>query len=156
MAEEYKILSKNQEDTIDIARQTAPFFQPGNLIILDGDLGAGKTHFVKGFTEGYNSKDLVTSPTFSIANFYRTGRFDILHIDLYRISTIEEFRDLGLTDYFDQSIVLIEWGTKFADYFEDYMLISLESKGYNERLITFTGNSEKQDSIITELKNKLC
>lgn len=141
---------------MNIAREMASFFQAGDLIILDGDLGAGKTHFVKGFTGGYGSKDLVTSPTFSIANFYRTGRFDILHIDLYRISTIEEFQDLGLTDYFNQSVVLIEWGTKFADYFEDYMLISLESKGYNERSITFTGNSEKYDSIIDKLKNKLC
>ena len=130
----------------------ALFFYPGDLIILDGDLGAGKTHFVKGFTEGYSSKDLVTSPTFSIANFYRTNKFDILHIDLYRISTVEEFKDLGLTDYFDQSIVLIEWGKKFEDYFDEYMLVSFESKGDNERLIMFAGN----DKRIDELKNKLC
>jgi len=152
MSETFQILSKSQEDTKNIAREAASFFYPGDLIILDGDLGAGKTHFVKGFTEGYNSKDLVTSPTFSIANFYRTDKFDILHIDLYRISTVEEFKDLGLTDYFDPSIVLIEWGMKFEDYFDEYTLVSFESKGDNERLITFAGDSKKID----ELKNKLC
>ncbi|MDR1631635.1 MAG: tRNA (adenosine(37)-N6)-threonylcarbamoyltransferase complex ATPase subunit type 1 TsaE [Dysgonamonadaceae bacterium] len=156
MSEKIQILSKNQIDTKKIALKTAPLFQSGDLIILDGDLSAGKTHFVKGFTEGFQSEDLVTSPTFSIANFYRTGQFDILHIDLYRIKTIEEFNDLGLTDYFDQSVVCIEWGTKFADYFDDYMLISFESKGDNERLITFAGNSDKYNSIIDSLKNILC
>jgi tRNA threonylcarbamoyladenosine biosynthesis protein TsaE len=156
MSEKFQILSKSEEDTKQIARKTASFFQPSDLIILDGDLGAGKTHFVKGFTEGFQSGDLVTSPTFSIANFYRTGKFDILHIDLYRISTIEEFNDLGLTDYFDQSVVLVEWGMKFADYFEDYMLLSFESKGDNERLMTFSGSSGKYNSIIDGLKNKLC
>jgi len=152
MSKTFQITSKSQEDTQNIARKIASSFHPGDLIILDGELGAGKTHFVKGFTEADNSQDLVTSPTFSIANFYRTAEFDILHIDLYRISTISEFKDLGLTDYFDQSIVLIEWGLKFADYFDDYVLISFESKGDNERLITFAGNNEKID----EIKNKLC
>jgi len=152
MSKTFQILSKSQEETKNIARMAALFFYPGDLIILDGDLGAGKTHFVKGFTEGYSSKDLVTSPTFSIANFYRTDKFNILHIDLYRILTVEEFKDLGLTDYFDQSIVLIEWGKKFEDYFDEYMLVSFESKGDNERLIMFAGN----DKRIDELKNKLC
>jgi tRNA threonylcarbamoyladenosine biosynthesis protein TsaE len=137
MSKTIQILSKSQEDTIKIARETASLFRPGDLIILDGDLGAGKTHFVKGFAESYHSEDPVTSPTFSIANFYRTGKFDIIHIDLYRISTIEEFEDLGITDYFDTSIVLIEWGKKFADYFDEYTLVTFETKGDNERLITF-------------------
>jgi tRNA threonylcarbamoyladenosine biosynthesis protein TsaE len=145
MSKTFQILSESQEDTINIAKKTAFFFNPGDLIVLDGELSAGKTHFVKGFTEAYHSKDLVTSPTFSIANFYRTGNFDILHIDLYRIATIEEFKDLGLTDYFDASIVLIEWGKKFTDYFDEYMLISFESQGDNKRLITFTGNGDKID-----------
>jgi tRNA threonylcarbamoyladenosine biosynthesis protein TsaE len=156
MSKTFQILSKSREDTQNIARKIAPYFHPGNLIILDGYLGAGKTHFVKGFTEAYHAEDPVTSPTFSIANFYRTEKFDILHIDLYRIPTIEEFNDLGLTDYFDQSVVLIEWGKKFADYFEEYMLVSIESKGDNERLIIFAGAGEKYDSIIDDLKNKLC
>ena len=152
MSKTFQILSESQEDTKNIARKTALVFHQGDLIILDGELGTGKTHFVKGFTEGNRSNDIVTSPTFSIANFYRTGNFDILHIDLYRIEKIEEFKDLGLTDYFDTSIVLIEWGKKFADYFDEYMLISFESQGDNKRLITFTGNCDKID----EIKNKLC
>jgi tRNA threonylcarbamoyladenosine biosynthesis protein TsaE len=156
MSKTFQILSKSQEDTQNIARKTVSLFHPGDLIILEGDLGVGKTHFVKGFAESFDSKDPVVSPTFSIANFYRTGAFDILHIDLYRISTSEEFEDLGIADYFNTSIVLIEWGKKFADHFDEYLLVSFETKGDNERLITFSGNAEKYHSMINELKNKLC
>jgi tRNA threonylcarbamoyladenosine biosynthesis protein TsaE len=156
LSEKTQVRSKSETDTKEMARTIAPLFQPGDLIILEGDLGAGKTHFVKGLAEGFQSEDPVTSPTFGIANFYRTGQFDILHIDLYRIATIEALNDLGLTDYFDQSVVCIEWGTKFADYFDDYLLISFEAKGDNERLITFSGHSDKYSSIIDGLKIKLC
>jgi tRNA threonylcarbamoyladenosine biosynthesis protein TsaE len=152
MYKTFQILSKSQDDTQNIARRIAPFFHPGDLIILDGDLGAGKTHFVKGFAESLGSKDPVVSPTFSIANFYRTGGFDILHIDLYRISTVKEFEDLGITDYFDASVVCIEWGKKFADFFDEYLLVSFETKGDNERFITFSGNAKKYHAIIEELK----
>ncbi|MDR0733941.1 MAG: tRNA (adenosine(37)-N6)-threonylcarbamoyltransferase complex ATPase subunit type 1 TsaE [Dysgonamonadaceae bacterium] len=148
----FQILSKSQTDTEAIAQKIAPLFQSGDLILLDGDLGAGKTHFVKGFTQGFQSEDSVTSPTFGVANFYRAARCDILHIDLYRIATIEAFNDLGLTDYFDQCVVCIEWGTKFADYFDDCLLVSLASKGANERLITFSGHSDKYN----EIKATLC
>jgi len=155
MAEEFRIKSYSEEDTRKVAQKIARLFHLGDIIVLDGDLGAGKTYFVKGFTDGLQSKDLVSSPTFSIANFYRTDTSDILHIDLYRISNIDEFNDLGLSDYFDQSIVLIEWGKKFANYFEEYLLISFEINDDNTRTLTFTSESDKYNSIIDELKTIL-
>ena len=112
-------------------------------------------YFVKGFTDGLHSNDLVTSPTFSIANFYRTDVSDILHIDLYRISNIDEFNDLGLYDYFGTSIVLIEWGKKFAAYFENYLLISFMQNDDNTRTLTFASQGDKYDSMMNDLKNIL-
>ena len=145
MAIEFSIESNSEEETCAIARKIARFFHPGDAIILDGDLGAGKTYFVKGFTAGLQSKDLVSSPTFSIANFYRTDTADILHIDLYRISFVEEFKDLGLLDYFEQSVVLIEWGKKFAEYFDAYFLISFEINDDTSRTITFSHQDGRAD-----------
>ena len=136
-----------------IARKIAPLFRAGDVIILDGDLGAGKTCFVKGFTEGIHSQDEVNSPTFSIANFYRAKtQLDILHIDLYRIETIDELNDLGLFDYFDQSVTLIEWGNKFPDIFESYLFISFQINDDNIRVLRFECHGDNYTSIINEIQ----
>ena len=154
---DFQIITKSENETKKTAKEIASFFQCGDLILLDGDMGTGKTYFVKGFAEGLGSIDNVTSPTFSIANFYKTENWDILHIDLYRISTILEFSDLGISDYFPQSIVLIEWGKKFADYFSDYVLISIEyfREEKEFRKMTFTCKGDKYTSTINLLNHKL-
>ena len=151
----FRILSKSEFDTRNIAKVVSTVFQPGDIVVLEGDLGAGKTHFVKGFAEGMYSRDLVTSPTFSIANFYRSSSCTLLHIDLYRIETVSEFYDLGLTDYFDQSIVLIEWGEKFSDCFEKYTLISFELSDNGFRQISFKSIGSIDDSKIDTIQKKL-
>jgi len=153
MTKKIRILSNSEADTRKVAQKIAQLFHSGDIIILDGDLGAGKTYFVKGFAEGFHSEDPVSSPTFSIANFYRSDKSDILHIDLYRISNMDEFNDLGLSDYFGQSITLIEWGKKFAEYFEDYLLISFEINDDNVRTLTFEAQGDKYNPIMDELKN---
>jgi len=155
MVKKFTIISNSEEDTRRAAQKIAQLFHSGDIIILDGDLGAGKTYFVKGFTDGLHSKDLVSSPTFSIANFYRTEVSDILHIDLYRISNIDEFNDLGLSDYFGQNIVLIEWGKKFAEYFAEYLLISFVINDDNVRTLSFSSQGDRYGSMIDELKKVL-
>jgi len=155
MIEDFRIISEGEDFTKEIARKVSGLFHTGDIIILDGDLGAGKTCFVKGFTESFHSEDPVSSPTFSIANFYRTNTSEILHIDLYRISNIDEFNDLGLYDYFEQSIVMIEWGKKISEHLEEYFLISFEITDDNTRTLSFTSKGEKYDSIITGLKKTL-
>ena len=80
---------------------------------MTGDLGAGKTHFVKGFAKGLGSKMLVTSPTFTLLNVYDDGKYPIYHFDMYRLSSKEEGEELGFNDYFDlknlDGVVLVEW-----------------------------------------------
>jgi tRNA threonylcarbamoyladenosine biosynthesis protein TsaE len=149
------VISHSEAETRDIAKRIAPLFCPGDLIVLDGDLGAGKTHFVKGFADGFSSCDLVTSPTFSIANFYRTDKCNLLHVDLYRISSVAEFYDLGLVDYFPQAIVLIEWGKKIMDFLDDNMLISFVSENDNKRILTFFSDNERYKLLIASIKTKI-
>jgi len=151
----FRVLSKSEFDTRNIAKKVSSVFHQGDIIILDGDLGVGKTYFVKGFTEGAHSQDLVTSPTFSIANFYRSTNNTLLHIDLYRIETVSEFYDLGLSDYFDRSIVLIEWGEKFSDCFEKYVLISFELLDSGYRRISFRSIGAIDDSKIDIIQKEL-
>jgi len=155
MEEEFSLISNSEAETCEIAQKIAPLFRAGDILILDGELGAGKTYFVKGFSAGLHTDDLVSSPTFSIANFYRTGLSDLLHIDLYRIATVDELNDLGLSDYFGQSITLIEWGKRFAEYFEDFLLISFIIKFDNTRILTFRSQGDKYRSRIEELKQSL-
>jgi len=153
----FQIKSTSTEETQNIASKISSFFKAGDIIILEGNLGAGKTHFVKGFAENLILENDVKSPTFSIANFYKTQeKTEILHIDLYRLSTIEEFINLGLNDYFQNTIVFVEWGKQFSECFDEYIVISLQ-KGEvdDDRIISFdfenTTNTILKENIINTL-----
>lgn len=153
----FEIISKNVNHTIEIAKEISKCFCSSDIIVLGGALGAGKTHFVKGFSEGLKCSNTVTSPTFSIANFYKNSEQYVLHIDLYRIESIEELNDLGLDEYFESSIVLIEWGEKFAQFFDDYLLISIEHFEQNKekRKIKFSSNSKYYNTKIEKISKYL-
>ena len=155
MKKHFQILSESENDTKNIAKSIASVFKMSDVLILEGDLGAGKTHFVKGFAEGINSTNVVTSPTFSIANFYKSPDITLLHIDLYRINSINEFYDLGLIDYFEQSVSMIEWGMKFEDYVESFLLVTIEIRDNNSRLISFESKGNNYNSIIDSIEDVL-
>jgi tRNA threonylcarbamoyladenosine biosynthesis protein TsaE len=94
-----------------LGRALAERATPGLIVGLKGDLGAGKTQFVRGVAQGLGATDRVHSPTFALLNEYRSGRLPIFHIDLYRLETREAIESAGLEDYFRQTsgITLIEW-----------------------------------------------
>ena len=103
-------ISRSPEETVALGRAFAETLSPGSIIGLKGDLGAGKTQFVRGVVLGLDSMDRVHSPTFALLNEYR-GRLPIFHIDLYRLETRTAIESAGLNAYFQQSdgITLIEW-----------------------------------------------
>jgi len=111
--------TNSSEETIALGRELAPLLAPPKIVVLRGDLGAGKTTLVKGIAEGFNaaSHDDVTSPTFTLIHEYRGPAATLYHIDLYRIDTQRELETLGLDDLMtDNSVLLIEWGEKFARF----------------------------------------
>ncbi|MBE7094096.1 MAG: tRNA (adenosine(37)-N6)-threonylcarbamoyltransferase complex ATPase subunit type 1 TsaE [Clostridiales bacterium] len=105
-------LSKSREDTLAFAEQYALTLVPGDVVLLDGDMGAGKTVFTKGVAKGLGIEEEVTSPTYAYMNDY-DGR--LFHYDCYRIESIEQAERLGLADYFDMGgICIIEWAQNIA------------------------------------------
>jgi tRNA threonylcarbamoyladenosine biosynthesis protein TsaE len=125
-------VSHSEKETIEFASTFASTLKNGTVVILDGELGAGKTVFVKGVALGLKIKDNVKSPTYVIANSYNNGRFN--HIDAYRLKNIDDFETLGID--FDNSISLIEWGYKYKEYFKNNntILVKLNKDKDNENI----------------------
>lgn len=127
------------EETIALGRELASLLAPPKLVLLRGDLGAGKTTLVKGIAQGFQaaSEEDVTSPTFTLVHEYRGPSATIYHIDLYRVDTQRELETLGLDDLMgENSLLLIEWGEKFARFERERDVeIALERVSENERRI---------------------
>ncbi|MFZ3265354.1 MAG: tRNA (adenosine(37)-N6)-threonylcarbamoyltransferase complex ATPase subunit type 1 TsaE [Terriglobales bacterium] len=135
-------ITHSAEETIAYGRELAAELSPPLLVLLRGDLGAGKTTLVKGIAEGFQAAraEDVTSPTFTLIHEYRSPRADLYHIDLYRIETEREFETLALDDLLAPNcILLIEWGEKFPRLQRDRDIeITLERLGDTERRIQRT------------------
>ena len=140
MRRDREFVTRSPEETIDLGRQLAPELAPPKLVLLQGELGAGKTTLVKGIVEEYSvtHREQVTSPTFTLIHEYRSPRADIYHIDLYRVDTPRQLETLAIDDLFGpRSLILIEWGEKFERFQrESDVKILMERTGENERKIT--------------------
>ncbi len=135
-----EITTQSPEETIAFGRTLTEMLAPPKLVLLRGDLGAGKTTLVKGIAAGFQSaeEEDVTSPTFTLVHEYRGPRANLYHIDLYRIDTQRELDTLALDDLRAEpnSILLIEWGEKFPRLVRDRDVeISLERAGDSARRI---------------------
>jgi len=132
-------ITHSAEETIAFGRTLASELTPPLVILLTGDLGAGKTTLVKGIAEGFEAAlaDEVTSPTFTLVHEYRGPHATLYHIDLYRVDTQRDLETLGLDDLAaPDSILLIEWGEKFPRFVRERNVeIVLERAGENERRI---------------------
>jgi tRNA threonylcarbamoyladenosine biosynthesis protein TsaE len=128
------------EETTELGRRLSSELKPGSIVLLRGDLGAGKTTMVKGIAEGFQAAraEDVTSPTFTLIHEYRGPAVSLFHIDLYRIDTQRELDTLALDDLMTpQSILLIEWGEKFARFAKERDAeIAIEHRGADDRVIT--------------------
>ena len=130
------------DETVALGRSLRDLLQPGQMIVLRGDLGAGKTTLVKGIAEGFHAalQEDVTSPTFTLVHEYRGSQVTLFHIDLYRIDTGRELMTLGIDDLRSEpgSILLVEWGEKFDQIVEESNAeIRIQRIGETERKIIF-------------------
>lgn len=104
------IITNSEIETKNLARDIASKVDKNTVIVLSGELGAGKTKFVEGFLSYYGLKNEISSPTFTIVNEYKNNQITIFHFDVYRLSDIDEFYAIGGEEYFSKGICIIEWG----------------------------------------------
>ena len=134
-----EFITHSPEETIALGRTLAEVLTPPKLVVLRGDLGAGKTTLVKGIAEAFRaaSQEDVTSPTFTLIHEYRGPTTILYHIDLYRVDTPRQLETLGIDDLVaDNTVLLIEWGEKFARFEgESDLEIALEHVGESERRV---------------------
>lgn len=134
-----KVESSSERDTVEIARKFAETVKPGAVICLEGDLGAGKTHFVKGFVQAFGiNPNEVTSPTFTIINEYH-GTMPVYHFDCYRLEDPREALEIGAEEYFyGDGVSIIEWPSRIAAILpENVQTIEFEITGTSTRCIVF-------------------
>lgn len=139
---EHKV--KSVEETWALAKLLADELQGGEIILLDGDLGAGKTTFTKGLAKALDVEDEVTSPTFTILNVYEDGRLKLNHLDMYRVESADELQELGIEDCFDDdSVTVIEWN-KFEHFDNEVIEISITPISENERVFNIKKESQEE------------
>ena len=138
------------QDTYEIATQVAQSVTAGDLILLIGDLGAGKTAFAKGFGKAIGVEEPITSPTFTLAREYR-GELDLHHLDVYRLEQIEEVRDLALPELFEgNSVTLIEWGDQIISALpKSHLEVSLEYGDIDSERIILRCNAPTPPAILS-------
>lgn len=145
-------------ETVALGRKLAVKLKPPKLVVLRGELGAGKTTLVKGIAEGFQAaaEEQVTSPTFTLIHEYRGPKANVFHVDLYRVDTERELETLGLDDLFDErSVILIEWGEKFKRFERERDAeIVLERKGETARRIVFTTEARRRGETRRKEKGK--
>lgn len=149
-----RITIGSEQDTAALAAKMADLSQPGDVICLSGDLGAGKTTFTQYFAKALGIEDQVTSPTFTILHEYM-GRLPLYHFDMYRIEDPYQLEDIGYEAYFFGSgVCVIEWPTQVLPLLpKDHLWLELEIGEGNQRKITMKGTNEYYQRKIEELCN---
>ena len=152
-----KIFTHSENDTINFGKFLASKLQIGDIIVLTGDLGSGKTKLTQGILSYFGLENEISSPTFTIVNEYKKKNINIYHFDVYRLEDSSEFYAIGGDEYFENGICLIEWGELIQDALpNEYIKIdfSRNDLNENERVLNIKSIGEKYDNIIENLKGE--
>lgn len=142
------------EDTKKFGIKLGNVLKPGDILCLNGDLGAGKTTLTKSIGEGLGVEDYITSPTFALINEYE-GKYPVYHFDTYRLENIEEVDDLGFDEYiYGKGVSIIEWADRIEKVLPREKTIIDIKNGNNkeERILNISGFGKRYEEIIEELK----
>ncbi len=150
----------SSEETRRLASALSPVLLPGDVVVLAGDLGAGKTTFVQGLAVGLGITEQVTSPSFILMKEYQGGRFPLMHLDVYRLQRIQEVIDLGYDEFLDPShIVAVEWGDVVEPLLpNEHLMVQLQHLGDDRRRVVLTARGvpwRDRMTKVAELSNEL-
>lgn len=131
----YTFTSHNSSETMKFASELASTLHVGDVVVLSGELGAGKTKFTEGFLKYFGLDNQISSPTFSIVNEYKKDNIHIYHFDVYRLEDVDEFYAIGGEEYFSSGICIIEWGEIIKEALpNNYIKITFEKDISDENL----------------------
>ena len=150
-----KLISHNENETKKIASTLASKLNHGDIIVLSGDLGSGKTKFTEGFLSYWGLDDEISSPTFTIVNEHNKDNTNIYHFDVYRLEDLDEFYAIGGTEYFLNGICIIEWGELIEDILpQNYIKISFskDEKDDSIRYLNFEAYGDKLNKAINSFE----
>lgn len=126
-------------ETEVVAKHLAPLLNEGDLLLLTGAIGAGKTTFIQFLAKYLGVKENVTSPSFVLHTIYESGRVPLSHVDLYRLNSDTEVESLGFEDFYDTSITVVEWADRYSCFLSPYLRLDFEyGENENERILTIT------------------
>lgn len=149
------INTSSAEETAALGEKMAPLLKRGDIICLNGDLGAGKTKFAQGLAKGIGVEGPVNSPTFTLINEY-DGILPFYHMDIYRLNEPRELEDLGYEEYFfGEGVTLLEWADKAAEMLPEDRLdiyINRQKDGEDEREIKLFPRGNRYLSLVEELR----
>ena len=139
-----KYISNSEKDTYKLAKMFEEKLHGGEVVVLNGDLGAGKTTFTKGLCKALGITENVTSPTFTLMNIYKSGRLNLYHFDMYRIEDESEALELGLDEFFNSNgVCMIEWAENIRNMIpKNHITINITKLGENSREFEFLGMGE--------------
>lgn len=151
-----KIKLNGLEETEDFGIKLGKLLKSGDIVCLNGDLGAGKTTLSKSIGLGLGVDDYITSPTFNLINEYN-GRLKMYHFDVYRLDNVDDLYDLGFDEYFyGDGVCIIEWAEKIEGVIpKDRIILDIENgENIDERIISIRGEGSSYQDIIKELNIK--
>ncbi len=149
----FEYISHSPEETMDFAQLLAKKLNVGDVVVLNGDLGSGKTKFTEGMLKYFGLENEISSPTFTIVNEYNAKDLNIYHFDVYRFSDSSEFYAIGGEDYFSQGLCIIEWGNLISNVLpKEYIEINFEKseKNNNYRLLKIRTIGSKYDGMFEQ------
>ncbi len=144
--------SHSDADTRAIGRRLSGLLRPGDVVVLCGSLGAGKTAFVGGVADGLGVDEHVTSPSFVLMRKYNSGFIPLVHVDVYRVGSLGEFEDLDVFEEARDSVLFVEWGEAvLANLPADHLEIRIEITGESDRRVALEGHGSWSDRPLEEL-----
>jgi tRNA threonylcarbamoyladenosine biosynthesis protein TsaE len=152
-AEAAVCVTQNPEQTRDVGRQIGQAAQPGDVILLVGELGAGKTVFTQGLAEGLGVNETVNSPTFVLLHEYH-GRLTLYHYDLYRLSNIEQTVSREWQEFlYGDGVSVVEWANRAADYLpREHLLLEFTIESETRRVLTLTAAGQRHAELLSAVQ----
>ncbi len=145
----YTRITNSPDGTKQLAATLAPYVHAGDVVVLDGDLGAGKTQFVQGFAQAFGVLEQIVSPTFNLMLAYQ-GHLPLYHFDLYRLEEAAQLEDIGFYETIDaDGVTFIEWGSRFADAMPySYLRVTLSASEEGKRQVSVRSVGDRARQLL--------